>query len=182
MMMIDPNLIGVVHLVQQGKTAHTERMERLRAEWRRPARPIPRSHLLRVALFFFALAAFCFYLLIRVNAQEQSVPVRETPTPIAFKVTTGALVGLAAVDVAQSVPCLNSPRCSERNPLYKHTHPAGFAAIKAGGITGLSVMSWKLRKTRPKLAWSLLGALTFMQGYAVAHNARELSKRPPDRR
>lgn len=178
-MIIPSGLIAPLANALVGQVPPESRLAKIQAELRRPGRPVPRPHLLRAALFCLALFALCFYLLIRVNAQESSVPVRETPTPMAFKATIGALSGLAVADTIQSVPCLNGAHCREANPLYKQTSPAGFVAIKAGGITALSVLSWKLHKRHPALAWTLIGSMTAVQGWAVAHNARALRNRPP---
>lgn len=139
----------------------------------RTPRPVPRPQLLRAAILCTVTGLILTWLSVSGHCEEP-----ERPTPVAFKITIGALAGLAAIDTVQSVPCLQSPWCYEKNPLYKHASPAGFVAIKAAGISTVSVAAWKVRKTRPKLAWTLLGSMTALQGWAVVHNARVLRKRP----
>lgn len=119
---------------------------------------------LRIAIPCFIAFMLCLWAL-RADAQDRP-----------FALTNAALAGLAAVDLAQSVPCLRSPTCREVGPLYRRASPVGAVAIKTAGVAFVSVAAWKLRKRRPKTAWALLGGLTVFQGAVVVHNARTLRK------
>ena len=94
----------------------------------------------------------------------------------AFTVTNVALVSLAAVDLAQSIPCVQSGACREANPLYRHASASVFVAIKAASVGTITAAAWKLRTRRPKTAWAILIAATVAQGAVVVHNTRTLRK------
>jgi hypothetical protein len=115
----------------------------------------------RAALVCFLLAALCFWAM----AAEAA--------PLKFRAATGALAGLAAVDLAQSVPCVRAGApCREVNPVFSRLSPAPFVVVKAAGMTVATVAAWRMRATRPRTAWALLLSLTAAQGFVVAHNAR----------
>lgn len=133
----------------------------------------PRDPRLRsVAIGCLLVGLACLYLARHASCQELAPRSSK-----AFTVTAVTFAALGAVDAHQSLPCLHSATCREGNPLYAHLSPAGFTAVKSATIGGGVVYAWTLRKRHPKLAWSLLGSLTALQGAVVLSNAHQLGKR-----
>lgn len=115
----------------------------------------------RAALVCWALGAVLLWASF-VSAQDR--PLR---------VATMALASLAAVDLAQSVPCVRAgATCREVNPLYARLAPAPFVAVKAAGIGFAIMTAWTIRKEHPRKALTLLIGMAAFQSAVVIHNAR----------
>jgi len=95
-----------------------------------------------------------------------------------FKIAAAVLVGLGAADVVQTGSCLQAGICTEVNPIARKLNSDyGTLAVTKGAALSLAIWpTWKARKSHPKLAWSVLLAVTAAQGFVVASNARQLGK------
>jgi hypothetical protein len=133
---------------------------------------LPRAQAGRAALVCLVLGIVLLFFMVDV------AHCQDRPKDTAMKATIAGYIAVAAADVWQSAPCLHGTTCREVSPVYKHTNPAGFIAIKAAGVTAVTVTAWKIRKTHPKAAWWLLGATTAAQTAVVIYNARQVPKRP----
>ncbi len=130
------------------------------------------QQLLRASILCMVLA-FIFLTLLVSKAFGQERP-HDTP----MKVTIATYAGLATVDLLQTTPCVRSGACRERNAVLKPVAGsyAGMAAAKAAGVTVFSTVAWKLRKEHPKVAWTMLGTVTALQGAVVVYNARQVHR------
>jgi hypothetical protein len=98
-----------------------------------------------------------------------------------FKLTSASLIGLAAIDGSQTTTCVRAGRCREANPLYKPIagNYVGMAAFKTAMAAGVITVAWKLRQQHGASAvigWTLLGATTAAQAFAVGWNAHALKR------
>lgn len=134
-------------------------------------RPCVSPRMLRTAIVCAVLNLACLIFFVRAVHCEESNKSDE-----AFRLTTAIFASLAVVDIVQTTRCGRAGSCVERNPIYRPVakNYAEMAAMKAGIVTGVAVTSWKLRRRRPKLAWTILISATVAQGAAVAWNAHQL--------
>lgn len=130
---------------------------------------LPPTHALRAAVICFLLALAALLVAVSSGHCEES--------DTALKVATVAVVGVAAVDAAQTVTCTRAGTCRELNPLLQPVagSVAGLAAMKVGVNGALVVAAWKLHAHHPRLAWLLVGSALGVQTCAVAWNWRQLA-------
>jgi hypothetical protein len=127
---------------------------------------------LRIALVLFVLAALVLWPVFGHCGERQRGDT-------AFKLTASALVGLAATDVIQTGRCIHAGTCVEvMNPVGTPiaSNVPAMATLKGAGVGAVIWSSWKARKKKPVLAWSVLLSTTALQGFLVTSNARELRK------